>query len=127
MFEGVKMVGNEPAEVMALYEKIEAGVRGLGVIGINGPVLVGKLARALEESGGDKALLRVFAHLGLDTAEWKFGAVEFAYWYIAPVLRLGVAIFILDTWQYFLHRGMHESKWLYSSPPSLPLTDPSRD
>lgn len=32
---------------------------------------------------------------------------------LLPALRFLVAIFILDTWQYWLHRAMHTNKWLY--------------
>jgi len=42
---------------------------------------------------------------------WKLA--EALYWYIIPVMRLGLAIFILDTWQYFWHRAMHQVPYLY--------------
>lgn len=32
---------------------------------------------------------------------------------LLPAMRFLVAIFILDTWQYWLHRWMHTNKWLY--------------
>lgn len=32
---------------------------------------------------------------------------------LLPAFRFLVAIFILDTWQYWLHRAMHTNKWLY--------------
>jgi len=35
------------------------------------------------------------------------------YWWIIPALQLGFALFIIDTWQYFLHRLMHTNKFLY--------------
>lgn len=37
------------------------------------------------------------------------------YWVLIPALQFGVAIFIVDTWQYFLHRAMHMNKWLYTT------------
>ncbi|KAJ4473774.1 fatty acid hydroxylase superfamily-domain-containing protein [Lentinula aciculospora] len=35
------------------------------------------------------------------------------YWWVIPTLQLLFAMFIIDTWQYFLHRAMHVNKWLY--------------
>ncbi|KAJ7224443.1 sphingosine hydroxylase [Mycena pura] len=37
----------------------------------------------------------------------------FVYWWAIPLLQLLVAIFVIDTWQYFLHRYMHMNKFLY--------------
>ncbi|RPB03366.1 hypothetical protein L873DRAFT_1864279 [Choiromyces venosus 120613-1] len=47
--------------------------------------------------------------------DWRYKLVEVAYWYLIPAARFWVAIFIMDTWQYFLHRLMHEVKWLYKT------------
>ncbi|KAJ6621324.1 sphingosine hydroxylase [Mycena sp. CBHHK59/15] len=35
------------------------------------------------------------------------------YWWAIPVFQFLVAIFCIDTWQYFLHRYMHMNKFLY--------------
>ncbi|KAJ3755097.1 fatty acid hydroxylase superfamily-domain-containing protein, partial [Lentinula raphanica] len=35
------------------------------------------------------------------------------YWWVIPTLQLLFAMFVIDTWQYFLHRAMHVNKWLY--------------
>ncbi|KAJ7155570.1 sphingosine hydroxylase [Mycena crocata] len=37
----------------------------------------------------------------------------FVYWWAIPLFQLLVAIFVIDTWQYFLHRYMHTNKFLY--------------
>jgi sphinganine C4-monooxygenase len=47
-------------------------------------------------------------------ASWEIVAAKALYWYIIPAIQFGVAIFVVDTWQYFLHRAMHMNKWLYS-------------
>ena len=47
-------------------------------------------------------------------AEWEILLAKTMYWIIVPVLQFGLAILIVDTWQYFLHRAMHMNKWLYS-------------
>ena len=47
-------------------------------------------------------------------ADWETLLAKTIYWVVVPMLQFGLAIFIVDTWQYFLHRAMHMNKWLYS-------------
>jgi len=35
------------------------------------------------------------------------------YWWIIPAFQFLLAFFVIDTWQYFLHRLMHVNKFLY--------------
>ena len=35
------------------------------------------------------------------------------YWWTIPWLQFWFACFVMDAWQYALHRTMHESRWLY--------------
>jgi len=37
------------------------------------------------------------------------------YWWIDPVARFLFGMFIIDTWQYFLHRAMHTNTFLYKT------------
>ncbi|THV00510.1 hypothetical protein K435DRAFT_657037, partial [Dendrothele bispora CBS 962.96] len=37
----------------------------------------------------------------------------YIYWWIIPTVQLLMAMFIIDTRQYFLHRFMHVNKWFY--------------
>jgi len=39
--------------------------------------------------------------------------VQFVYWWAVPLAQFMWASFVLDTWQYFLHRAFHTSKYLY--------------
>ncbi|KAK9477701.1 fatty acid hydroxylase superfamily-domain-containing protein [Lipomyces japonicus] len=41
--------------------------------------------------------------------------IESVYWYGFPAVKIIFAFFILDTWQYFLHRAMHNYKYLYKA------------
>jgi sphinganine C4-monooxygenase len=122
-FEAVPMVGGEAAAVYSLYSRwlwVEQVVSRL--VGVDLWALEEKVASAVVATGADQLLRRVLESRGFatDVGDWRLVAADVAYWYLLPVLRLGLAIFILDTWQYFLHRLMHESKWLYSAP--LPLS-----
>jgi sphinganine C4-monooxygenase len=47
-------------------------------------------------------------------ASWEIWAAKALHWYILPAMQFAIAIIIVDTWQYFLHRAMHMNKWLYS-------------
>ncbi|KAF8574269.1 hypothetical protein K439DRAFT_1642324 [Ramaria rubella] len=40
-------------------------------------------------------------------------AISWLYWWGIPALQYIFAIFIIDTWQYFLHRAFHLNKTLY--------------
>lgn len=118
--EPIEMRGAEWWEVLKLYSKFLQGERwvlgGLQTLGINGTGLEEKVIAGITAVGADNVLAGVVRLLGLEPTEggnWRYKLVEIAYWYIFPAARMWVAIFILDTWQYFLHRLMHESKWLY--------------
>ncbi|KAG5645720.1 hypothetical protein DXG03_005415 [Asterophora parasitica] len=39
--------------------------------------------------------------------------VYYVYWWGIPTCQFLCAMFIIDTWQYFLHRLMHVNKWMY--------------
>lgn len=47
-------------------------------------------------------------------ASWEIFTAKALYWFIVPALQFTVAVFLMDTWQYFIHRAMHVNKWLYS-------------
>ncbi|KAI9887116.1 MAG: hypothetical protein M1823_001106 [Watsoniomyces obsoletus] len=44
---------------------------------------------------------------------WELAAAKALYWVIVPALQFTLAIVVVDTWQYFLHRAMHMNQWLY--------------
>ncbi|KAJ7180514.1 fatty acid hydroxylase superfamily-domain-containing protein [Mycena filopes] len=35
------------------------------------------------------------------------------YWWVIPLFQLFLGMAVMDTWQYFLHRGMHMNKFMY--------------
>lgn len=47
-------------------------------------------------------------------AAWELMLASAIYWILVPAFQFSIAILVLDTWQYFLHRAMHINKWLYS-------------
>lgn len=40
-------------------------------------------------------------------------AAWWLYWWGIPIAQLWFAFFVMDAWQYMLHRLFHESRWLY--------------
>lgn len=48
-------------------------------------------------------------------APWELLVAKAIYWLMIPAVQFLVAGVILDTWQYFWHRGMHVNKWMYST------------
>jgi sphinganine C4-monooxygenase len=54
-------------------------------------------------------------------ASWELSVASFIYWYFVPALQFLLAISIVDTWQYFLHRAMHLNRWLYGKLNQPPL------
>ena len=52
-------------------------------------------------------------------AVWELALAETLYWVLVPAIRLFVALFLSDTWQYFTHRLLHQNRWLYSKQSSL--------
>jgi len=41
------------------------------------------------------------------------GLLYVVYWWLIPTAQFFTALFIMDTWQYFLHRYFHDNKYLY--------------
>jgi sphinganine C4-monooxygenase len=48
-------------------------------------------------------------------APWEILAAKIVYHAVVPALQFFLAIVVVDTWQYFLHRAMHMNKWLYTT------------
>ena len=48
-------------------------------------------------------------------AHWELLAAKSIYHLIVPFFQFVLAICIVDTWQYFLHRAMHMNKYLYTT------------
>ena len=46
-------------------------------------------------------------------AGWELSIAKALYWFLVPAVQFSLAIVVVDTWQYFLHRAMHMNQWLY--------------
>ncbi|KAF8513419.1 sphingosine hydroxylase [Hysterangium stoloniferum] len=64
------------------------------------------VARIVVALFGDATGIKILAAQGQHTVSWL-------YWWGIPIFQFLLAIFIIDTWQYFLHRAFHMNKTLY--------------
>lgn len=105
------------ASRIRLAQRVVPGL--LGVVGLNAtaisknmapshPFLAGALAGGHYPFLSSESVATAFA-------EWEMMAAKAIYHVLVPSLQFFVAVFILDTWQYFLHRLMHMNRWLYTT------------
>ena len=98
----------------------------LSLVGVNAQGLASNLARSHPTlagaiNGGRYSTLTVsFTDNGSKPsvpafARWELLLASFLYNYLVPAIQYCVAIVVVDTWQYFLHRSMHMNKWLYTT------------
>ncbi|KAF3926804.1 hypothetical protein ABW20_dc0100731 [Dactylellina cionopaga] len=105
--EPEEMTGAEPWDIYNLSQSIgRAATFLLKLLGVDSQTLVVNMNTYLLANGG------AFGALILNT-DWRWKIAEVLYWVCFPLLRLGLAIFVLDTWQYFFHRLMHQVPFLY--------------
>ena len=103
--------------IPALLATVGLDAKGLAKnLGSSHPMLAGVL------QGGQYPSLDKLSAAGTDStvgstgfAGWELMLASAIYWVLVPALQFGVAILVVDTWQYFLHRAMHMNKWLYST------------
>ncbi|KAL8730581.1 MAG: hypothetical protein Q9181_004607 [Wetmoreana brouardii] len=131
MTEPDDLVGKEEYDVAVWARRIRIAQRAIpglfALLGLNAhglaknlnpshPVLAGVMLggrySALETtataSGG-------FGKSAAEFATWEKMLASAIYWYIVPAVQYSIAVMVVDTWQYFLHRAMHMNKWMYTT------------
>lgn len=130
MTEPDDIVGKEAYDVAVWARRIRIAQRAvpgaLALVGLDAagiaktlttshPVLAGAVM------GGQYRTLQTTTTSGNSFADplpeyttWEKTLAHIMYWYMVPALQYGIAILVVDTWQYFLHRAMHMNKWMYS-------------
>lgn len=103
--------------IPALLATVGLDASGLAKnLGASHPMLAGALL-----GGQYPSLNKIYAVNGASKvgtsgfASWELMLASLIYWVLVPALQFGLAIVVVDTWQYFLHRAMHMNKWLYST------------
>jgi len=114
-FDPPEMVGKEAYDIAVWARRVRIAEtyvpRALALLGFNAPKLANQLydsypTLAAALAGGSYANPSAFA-------SWELTLGKLIYHAGIPALQFIVAICIVDTWQYFLHRAMHMNKFLY--------------
>ncbi|TQS36354.1 hypothetical protein Golomagni_03202 [Golovinomyces magnicellulatus] len=129
MMDPDQTAGREEYDIACWATRIRLAQRSLppilALIGLNAatisnkfsnsyPILAGALSggkyptlvTGIDDLGG--TMVPVFAN-------WEKIVSKAIYWLAVPAFQFLLAIFVVDTWQYFLHRAMHMNKWLYTN------------
>ncbi|KAF2026767.1 hypothetical protein EK21DRAFT_92123 [Setomelanomma holmii] len=136
LFDEAPSTGKADYDVAWYAQKIRLAQRlvpyVLSTVGLDPTGLAKKLAPAqptlasVATGGQYPGLLQAISITGESTmvpafASWEVSLASFVYWYGIPAIQFTAAIFIMDAWEYMLHRAMHMNKWLY-----VPVTFHSR-
>lgn len=129
-FDPVETVGREEYDVAVWARRVRIAQKAipsaLALVGVD----AAGLAKSMSQSGhsflagalAGGSYPDVIQSLILDSgaevtapafASWEMSLAGFLYWYFVPGLQFLLAVSIVDTWQYFLHRAMHLNRWLY--------------
>jgi sphinganine C4-monooxygenase len=126
-FDAEATYGKERYDVTLWAQRIRLFQRAIpvvfGALGVNSAELGKRLGSSILESalaGGKYPGLQQVVDFGGETvlapafAQWEIQLAKFIYYVLIQGVQFFVAVVILDSWQYFLHRGMHMNHWLYS-------------
>jgi sphinganine C4-monooxygenase len=121
--EPPEVIGKSDYDVAVWATRLRLAQRALpgllGLLGVNAtaisksmstthPLLAGALA------GGYYPFLSAAESAAPAFAPWELTVAKVIYHLLIPCLQFFVAVFFLDSWQYFLHRLMHMNRWMYS-------------
>lgn len=113
-FDPPEMVGKEAYDVAVWARRIRIAEtylpQGFAMLGVNAPKLANQLFDVYPAVAGAIAGGH-YATQGF--ASWEVIAAKAIYHVVVPFLQFIIAICIMDTWQYFIHRAMHMNKFLY--------------
>ncbi|KFY78222.1 hypothetical protein V499_02570 [Pseudogymnoascus sp. VKM F-103] len=127
--EPEEMAGKEEYDIAMWARRIRIAQRALpqllGALGLNAAAISKNVASSYPLlagaiSGGNYPWLTTGIDVVSGTpvpafASWEIMASKTIYWGLVPAVQFFIAIAIVDTWQYFLHRAMHINKWLYTT------------
>jgi sphinganine C4-monooxygenase len=129
-FDPVETVGREEYDVAVWAQRIRILQKAippvLALVGVDAAGLAKSvsqngytmLAGALAGGSYPGVMQSVILDSGAEVSApaftgWELSLAGFIYWYFVPGLQFMLAVSIVDTWQYFLHRAMHLNRWLY--------------
>ncbi|RFU24987.1 hypothetical protein B7463_g11352, partial [Scytalidium lignicola] len=111
LFSEVDMVGNEDHDIMIWANRVHNSKQTILVY--------------LSSSGLDvKELITILSRSTFVTTSFTSGRVEhevellvakLIYYGLIPILRFYIALWLADTWVFFIHRAEHSNQWLYKN------------
>jgi len=116
----IEMTGMEDCDVAAWATRIRIAERfipqALAAVGIDSVSWAKNLVKSFPSSAGALAGGHFPNEIEAPRFQgWELLAAKAIYWILIPAVQFTIAIFIVDTWEYFLHRAMHMNKWLYTT------------
>jgi sphinganine C4-monooxygenase len=115
-FDPVETTGREEYDIAGWAQRLRLAqgyLPGLlGIVGVDSSSLGRKLHPTHPQLAG--ALFGGLYPMQ-SFAPWEVSTAKFIYWIGLQAVQFTVAILIVDTWQYFLHRAMHMNKFLYTT------------
>lgn len=128
--DGPEVYGKEEYDVAVWAQRLRIAQRGvpmlLGLVGVNAGLLSDRIASSNPSLAGVLAggrypslsqLISIDGHATITPAfaSWELLTAKAIYYILTPALQFLLGILIVDTWQYFWHRGMHLNKYLYTT------------
>lgn len=104
------MTGNEGHDTMIWASRVhvfgQTILTLLSSSGLNVKAVIATLSRSV--------FVTSFFASGRAEHEVELLAAKLIYYGLIPALRLYMALWLADTWVFFIHRAEHSNKWLYS-------------
>lgn len=114
-FDPVETIGKEEYDVAVWAQRLRLAQSyipaALSVLGVDPLALSTKVAAYPQLA----SVLAGGIYPTLAFAPWETAVAKTIYWAVIPFAQFFVAILLVDTWQYFLHRAMHMNKFLYTT------------
>lgn len=115
-FDPTEMIGREEYDIAVWASRLRFAQSfipaALQVLGVDASGLALNLYKSQPSLAGFVAG-GAYATPGFSAWEWQ--TARAIYWVFVPIVQFVVAICLVDTWQYFLHRAMHMNKFLYTT------------
>ncbi|KAF2820228.1 hypothetical protein CC86DRAFT_428771 [Ophiobolus disseminans] len=89
------------------------GVDSVSWAGDSGSMVAGLLRGGLYPTLTETKFTSDGPLLHTQFAQWELDLARTIYYVVVPVIQFYVALFIADTWFYFMHRLFHTNKFLY--------------
>ena len=114
-FDPPEMIGKEDYDIAVWAQRLRFAQRSIpGLLGVFGVDTV-RTSNKLYQSFPMIASVLAGGRLTTTFESWELLAAKIIYHGIVPFIQFAIAIVMVDSWQYFLHRGMHMNKFLYTT------------